>query len=98
MTMVDIPKTRAEQIALRDRLNALIDHPGADPSPIAAEASDPHRSVFAENRRRATLMPGIGVVIEAPDIEKTLGITLSESGARRLGHRLIFLADNPGAG
>lgn len=85
---MEIPKTREAQIALRDKLTALIDHPGADPTPI--EGTD-YSGNNARNSRVAPSLHRSGAVFLG--IGNT-GAHMAPDDARRLAARLVFVADN----
>jgi hypothetical protein len=79
---------RAEQIALRDRLNALIDNPGADETPFRCVVHDEDRvgvDLSGSNHR---------VVIRGyRQWRLETSVFLSAAEARRLAARVLYLAD-----
>jgi hypothetical protein len=85
----DIPKTRAERIALRDRLNALIDTPGADPSPM-------HCRTRPEDTIEAYVYgyePDV-IFVTMRQADRAAQHTFNPEDARRFADRLRYLADN----
>jgi len=77
---------RAEQIALRDKLNALIDNPGADQTPFRCD-------VDCEDRATVDLSSSQRVVIRGYRRGSlSSSVFLSVAEARRLAARVLYLA------
>jgi len=78
---------RAEQIALRDKLNALIDNPGADETPFRC-------AVDCEDRAKVDLSGSLRVVIRGYRRGSlSSSVFLSVAEARRLAARVLYLAN-----
>jgi len=80
---------RAEQIALRDKLNALIDNPGADETPFrcTVERTDYLVACLTAGRARVA----IDVCVRPESATKNILLTPAE--ARRLAARVQYLAN-----
>jgi len=86
---MQIPKSRDDQIALRDKLNALINHPGADPTPI------PGHAAVSREPRNSRVSPSLHFPNQVYlGIGTGMGAHLTRDNARLLAARLVFVADN----